>query len=539
MLANGKPSRSNSMSKSQIWIAPVFLLVATLPAWAAPEDQRRADALALAGRIDRYLEASGSANGIVPARLTDDGEFLRRVTLHLAGRIPMVSEVEPFLADKDPDKRIKVVEKLLASQRYPTHMARVWRALLLPEANGGGAPIEDWLRSRFAANASYDSMVREMLTVDTANGGGGSSPISFYQAKEFKPENLADTTARLFLGVRLGCAQCHNHPFAEWKREQFWEYAAFFANVQQMNQRRPPGRQPAQPPVASTARELKIPNTDKIAKAKFLNGQVPVWTENANPRAVLADWMTSKDNPYFARAAVNRVWSIFFGIGLSDPVDEMVGTESKPSQPDLLDDLARDFAAHDFDLKYLILAITTSKAYQRSSALSHPSQDTPGQFARAPLLGMTGEQLLDSVAEATRQNAVDNGRGNGRGEFLNRFSNLSDRPTEYQTSIIQALALMNGRLTADATSLERSGVLGAVLASDFMDTPQKIETLYMATLTRKPTDKEIARATRFIDEALQNDGKPLSPEEKKVRSLRALGDLFWVLLNSGEFFFNH
>ena len=150
-------------------------------------------------------------------------------------------------------------------------------------------------------------------------------------------------------------------------------------------------------------RELKIPGTEKVVQAKFLDGKAPVWKEKEDPRVVLADWMTRKDNPYFARATVNRVWSIFFGIGLVDPVDEMVGTENTPSQPELLDDLARDFVAHDYDLKYLILAITSSKVYQLSSVLSDPSQDTPGQFARAPLLGMTAEQLLDSVAEATHQ----------------------------------------------------------------------------------------------------------------------------------------
>src|SRR5262249_39784683 len=154
--------------------------------------------------------------------------------------------------------------------------------------------------------------------------------------------------------------------------------------------------------------------------------------------------------------------------------------------------------------------------------------------ARAPLLGMTPEQLFDSVAEATR--TQDRG---AREDFLSKFSNLSDRPTEYQTSIIQALALMNGRLTADATSPERSQLLSAILDSPFMDTPQRVETLYLATLTRKPKEKEMERAKKFIDEALKPGDKPLSPEEKDRRYKQALADLFWVLLNGGEFFFNH
>jgi hypothetical protein len=538
------------MSKVRFGIAWGVLLAATGPAWAAPDaDKRREDARALAGRIDRHLEKAWAANKIVPAAPADDAEFLRRVYLHLAGRIPSVAEARRFLADTDPDKRIKEVERLLDGQRYPAHMASVWRALMLPEASAGGdlrfpgGPLEAWLRSRFAANVGYDRIVREVVTagpgtrtVNPVTGkiggidpGDGTSPISFYQAKQFKPEEVATATARVFLGVRLGCAQCHNHPFAHWKREQFWQYAAFFASVGPQNR-----------PDAILVRELKIPGTDKVARATFLDGKQPQWTDGTVPREALADWMTSKDNAYFARAAVNRVWSIFYGLGISEPVDEMVGTDNRPSHPELLDDLAREFADHDFDMKYLILAITSSKAYQLSSLQSHPSQDVPRQFARAPLLGMTPEQLFDSVAEATRYgSAGGRGDGNARQEFLSKFNNLSDRPTEYQTSMVQALALMNGRLTADATSLERSQLLAAVLDSPFMDTPQRIETLYLATLTRKPTEKELARAARFIDEAVREGDRALSPDEKDRRYKRALADLFWVLLNSGEFFFNH
>src|SRR5262249_20078192 len=155
------------------------------------------------------------------------------------------------------------------------------------------------------------------------------------------------------------------------------------------------------PPDRPILRELKIPGGDKVAKAKFLDGKAPTWKGDEDPRVVLAAWMTSKDNPYFTLAAVNRVWSIFFGVGIVEPVDEMFGADTFASHPELLDDLARDFAAHDYDLKYLILAITSSRTYQLSSIQSDPSQNTPRRFARAPLLGMTAEQLYDSVAEAT------------------------------------------------------------------------------------------------------------------------------------------
>jgi hypothetical protein len=536
------------MSKLRFWIAWGILLGVAVPAAAAPPDadKRRADALALAAKIDGHLDKAWADNKIVPAPRTEDAAFLRRVYLHLAGRIPSVEEVQKFLDDKTPDKRVRAVEKLLAGHRYPLHMANVWRAVLLPEAVAGSeargfaGPLEAWLRSRLAADVGWDKIVRELLTA-TPNRGtpdqrlaldiygididDGTTPLSLYNAKQYKPENLAEVMARTLLGVRLGCAQCHNHPTAQWKREQFWEFAAFFAGLAP--------RQPQPQPDMPTPRKLKIPGTDTVVEAKFPDGKAPEWKDKDDPRAVLAEWVTSKDNPYFARATVNRVWEYLFGVGLVDPVDEMVGAGNTASHPELLDDLAKDFAAHDFDLRYLILAITSSKAYQLSSARTDPSQDTPRQFARAPLLGMTPEQLFDSVAEATRTQD-----GGARGEFLAKFNNLSDRPTEHQTSIIQALALMNGRLTADATSLERSQLLAAILDSPFMDTPQRVETLYLAALSRKPKAKEMERAKMFIDDALAPGDKPLSPEEKDKRYRHALADVFWALLNSGEFFFN-
>jgi hypothetical protein len=547
------------------------MLACSVPAQAAPPavpglsaagHKRRADALALAATIDRHLDAARAENKIVPAPLIDDGAFLRRAYLHLAGRIPSVYEARRFLDDKSPDKRIAEVEKLLAGRRYPLHMANVWRAVLLPEASPGsesrflGGPLEAWLRARFTTDAGWDKIVRELLTAGQNRGqpdrgvdiGGniaamdnGTSPLSFYQAKGYKPENLAEATARTILGARLGCAQCHNHPTADWKQEQFWEYAAFFEGVQPQRGRQPQGGEAIA--IKPPPRQIKIPgDKERIVKARFPDGTVPAWKDQDDPRAVLADWVTRKDNPYFARATVNRVWWYFFGVGIVEPVDEMVKADNFPSHPELLDDLARDFAAHDFDLRYLILAITSSKAYQLSSARTDPSQDEPQQFSRAPLLGMTPEQLFDSVAEATRYGTGAEGRfqgAPGREEFLAKFNNLSDRPTEYHTSIIQALALMNGRLSADATSLERSTLLAAVLDSPFMDTTQRIETLYLAALTRKPTEKEMSRATKFINAALAPGDKPLSEDEKKLAYKHALADVFWALLNSGEFFFNH
>jgi hypothetical protein len=550
------------------WIASWCVLLAGLSPAARAEDPKPKegadDVRALAAKIDQLLEKAWANSQVTPAAPADDAEFLRRVYLDLAGRIPSVPEVREFLKDTSPDKRRKVVDKLLDSHTYTNHFQNVWRALLLPEsANSIQLRIQQggfdaWLRKQLERNAPYDEMVRELLTVPLQGAGPGRpilalgantgepSPIAFYTAKEVKPENLAASTARLFLGVKLECAQCHNHPFADWKRDQFWSFAAFFAGVQR--QGNPNFPQPGRELVDK--RDLKIPGTEKVVQAAFLDGSKPEWKEKVGGRATLAEWITAADNPYFARAAANRTWGYFFGTGLIDPVDEMVGGENKASHPELLDELAWEFAAHKFDFKFLMRAITASRAYQLTSAASDKSQDDPHQFARMPLRGLTAEQLYDSLAEATwlpkngpgggNPLGVIRGGNNPRDQFLAKFGNQSDKVTEAQTSILQALTLMNGGLTGDATHLERSQLLAGVLAAPWMDTNGKIETLYLAALSRMPKAKEMERAKKFMDAALaDDDGKPLTEAEKDKRYKQALADVFWALLNSGEFFLNH
>src|SRR5579883_1181605 len=352
------------------------------PVRAAKPDQ---DAAVLAAIIDRHLAAGWEANKIQPAPPATDAEFVRRVYLDLAGRIPSVAEVRAFLDDKRPDKRRHLVEQLLEGPRYVAHFTNVWRSLLLPETTnnlqaGFLTPgFESWLRAKLQQNTPYDAMVREILTVSMDGRGrdpfgqpnGAPSPIAFYLSKEVKPENLAAAVSRLFLGVKIECAQCHNHPFAEWKRDQFWSFAAFFAGLQRQGN----GDFVAAGREMPDRRELTVPGTERVVQATFLDGTTPKWAYNISARATLAEWMTRKDNPYFARAAVNRLWGYFFGAGIIDPVDEMVGGEHTASHPELLDELARHFAEHNFDLKFLIRALTASRAYQLSSLATHRSQD--------------------------------------------------------------------------------------------------------------------------------------------------------------------
>jgi hypothetical protein len=331
-------------------------------------------------------------------------------------------------------------------------------------------------------------------------------PVAFYVVNENKPENLAASTARLFLGVKLECAQCHDAKTDPWKREQFWQYAAFFSTLGQR------GKPPA----------IAIPNTTKVAKARFLDGAEPKWKAGTDARVTLADWILAPENPYFARATVNRLWAYFFGTGLVEPVDDLT-QDTEPNA--LLDQLARGFAGHSYDLKYLIRAMVASRAYGRSSRLTHPSQQDPRLFARMQVRGLAPEQLFDSLMEATRQ---EESAGAARVEFLARFANRTGRPAEVQTSILQALALMNGKVMADATSLHRSATLQAIADAPFFDTAGRIEALYLAALTRKPRPNESARLVKYVDR-----GGPSGD------SKQALADVFWALLNGSEFLFNH
>jgi hypothetical protein len=542
------------MTKHRLWFCLAVLgLAAALPPIRAesPPDKKpplssteEREAAELAARIDALINAGYQAKKVTPAPPADDAEFLRRVYLDLAGRIPRFDEVRDFLDDKSPDKRRQVVERLLGNAGYVRNFTAMWRILLVPPANNReaqflGPQLDPWLRKRIRDNVPYDQMVRDLLTSPVAfnrnpqGNGVDGAPMAFYQVNEGKPENLAAATSRVFLGVKLECAQCHDHPFGKWSRKQFWELAAFFGGVRSLQ---PQAGAFAQLGDAPEKHEVTIPGTEKIVQARFLDGKEPTWKENASARQTLAEWMTMADNPFLARAAVNRLWGHFFGIGLVDPVDDF-NDDNQPSHPELLDELAREFVKHKYDQKFIIRAITASKTYQLTSAQTDSSQQDPRTFARLSLKGLTAEQLFDSLALATgyddtrlRRQPNFNPNTLPRTEFLAKFANYSDKRTEFTTSILQALALMNGKVVADMTStdLEKSVALAAVLDAPFMDTRQRLDSLFMSSLSRKMRPDEADRLVKFV-----NEGGPSKNPNK------ALADVFWALLNGSEFIVNH
>ena len=499
------------------------------------------DAPLLAARIDQLIAERWAARRVVPSPPADDAEFLRRVSLDLAGKIPRVWEVREFLEDPRPDKRERLVGQLLDGPHYVRHFTNVWRALLVPDANDQQArffipSLENWLRQRLQDNVGYDRLVRDILTLPLATTAGQPgfvrfnqgqpSPAAFYQATELKPENLAAKTSRLFLGVKLECAQCHDHPFARWSRKQFWEYAAFFSGLKGQNGFF------GQIQEAADRREIKIAGTDKTVQARLLDGSQPAWKTGVSTRITLANWITTSENPFFARAAVNRLWAQFFGIGLVDPVDES-GDKNPPSHPELLDELTQQFVAHQFDLKFLIRAITVSRTYQLTSVGVSSSPEERRLYTRMAIKGLTPEQLFDSLAQATGYRESSRvsqpgffglGEPSPRNEFLTRFAS-QDKRTEPQTSILQALLLMNGKFVTDATSVNRSELLAGILDAPFLKDPaQRIEAFHLAAFSRKPRPDEMTRLVRYLE------GK-----DQKT----SLADIYWSLLNSSEFILNH
>ncbi len=521
--------------------ATVLLLLATTSSVA-----RGDEVVELATKIDGLIRRRLAAENVTAAPAADAAEFLRRVFLDLGGRIPPSTRVRRFLADRDPDKRRKVVDELLDSSLYVVHFSNVWRKALLPETQADPQTrvlvpaFEAWLRQKLTDDTSYSEMVREIVTVPLAASrnpreipgqADRPSPLAFYQAKQIKPENLAASTARTFLGIRIECAQCHDHPFDNWKQNEFWSFAAFFAGMERQGR----GGFLAAIREVADRRKLKIPGTETSVGPVFLDGSRPLPTQTRGARQLLADWMITVENSYFAKAAVNRLWSQMFGIGLVDPPDDFTA-DNPPSHPKLLDLLASEFASHNFDVRHILRSIVASDAYQRTSRQTDPSQQKPRLFSRMAVKGLSPEQIFDSLAQATgyvpvavdRTSTGPGALDSVRSEFVDLFGDDSSRPTQQRTTILQALALMNGGLVSEATSLDRSRTLTAVVEFPALGTGDRVEALFLAALGRRPGAKRLAALVAYVDAG----GVTKDPAA-------ALADVFWALLNSSEFLLNH
>lgn len=517
----------------RMWLSCLCSL--TVVTWSFADDSQKMSPGECATWIDAQFEASWKQAQTEPAPKTTDAEFVRRVYLDLVGRIPSVAEVREFLADERPDKRTQLVELLLQRGAFAAHLANTWRDLLLagtmsPEARAQANALETWLKLRFSANLPYDQLVHELLTATLDQEASRvPSPLAFYQAAEFKPENLAANVSRVFLGVQVQCAQCHDHPFAQWKQPQFWSFAAFFNKIDTNNR-------PAN--LLSTTEDweaISIPGKDTAVPALFLDGTSPEQTAGIGKRATVARWITEPENPYFTRAVVNRVWASFFGRGFVQPVDDL-DPANPVVYPEVFALLCEQLRLHQYDLKYLVRVITATRVYQLSSRGLPLSTEDPQSalFGRMPLRRMTSDQIYASFVQATGYRETSSNRQNvvapinsAREEFQTKFGDTAVSPTEIETTILQALSLMNGRLIAQATDLEQSELLSIVSEAPFLSDSERLEVLFLSVLSRPPSPEEIEL---FHPDAVSDDA-----QARKTQ----LADTLWALFNSAEFLLNH
>jgi hypothetical protein len=492
------------------------------------------DSSALAHRIDQALEGRLKAEGVAASPLAGDAEFLRRVYLDLTGHIPPTDRVVAFLNDRDPKKRARLIDELLASPEYGKRQADLWQKLLVqPNSNNRFffqilPKMKEMLEGEFNKNKPWDAMVRELVT---ATGPVNENLYGVYLLAAGTPDKMTDSATRLFLGVQLQCAQCHNHPFADWKQTEYWGMAAFFTRVRFQGNPRQMLRQGTTVTIreGGRGRAPRLPVSAKRVPPKFLQGKEPNLEGKDAYRTVLAHWMTAPQNPYFSKAMVNRTWGQLFGRGLVNPVDDM--HEANPaSHPQLLTDLSRNFAASGFDLKYLIRSICNSRAYQRTSKPFGNNRDAaPELYSRMAIKVFSPEQTFDSlqlVLGRTFQNVQR------RGPMGRRF-NLSPRtlfvasyaiedgadPTELQAGVPQVLRLMNGPAFNNGPGLARMITTGKTAAG-------VIEQMYLAALARRPTVVERDRLTAYVNK---------NPETSR----QAYIDVLWAVLNSSEFTLNH
>ena len=484
--------------------------------------------------IDALVASKLRKLRIAPSELCTDEVFLRRITLDLVGLLPTPEERLRFLASSDPEKRTKRVDELLGRREFAEIWVSKWAEMLQVRTvnnritQKGMFLYYNWLVDQLAAETPMDRMVRDLLT---ASGGTFAKPATnFYQGT---PDRLllAENVAQVFLGMRIQCAQCHNHPFDRWTQDDYYGFAAFFAQIG-----RKAGEDYREAIISNGGGgETKHPVGGRVMKPKFLGGDLPE-VAGKDRRAVLADWLTSAENPWFARSFANRVWAHFFGVGIVEPVDD-VRVSNPPSNPELLDELGRRFAASSFDLKALVREICNSKTYQRSTRRNPSNADDERNFAHANLRRLKAENLLDCISQVTETRdkfaglppgarAVQIANGATSTYFLTTFGRATRETVcscevKMEPTLSQALHLLNGN-TVNA-KIQEGGVVKQILQAE-STAEGRIAALYLRCFSRMPETDELARLS------------PLLADDQDPE--RGLTDIFWALLNSREFLFN-
>jgi hypothetical protein len=501
--------------------------------------------------VDELVFSNLKRLGIPPSDVTDDTTFLRRVSLDIAGRLPTQVELDAFLTNASPGKRDDAIERLLASGEYADFFANKWTAMLKNRRDDASDITSNfafysWVRDSLLANKPYDQMVRELLA---ATGTVLSNPPVAWYKRVKEPKTQLEDVAQLFLGVRMQCAQCHHHPFERWSQDDYYSLAAFFSQV---------GRKPT-----STRGEdmifhkrgiAGVPNakTGQMRRPAPLGKEILEIEPDQDPRLKLADWMADAKNPFFAKAVVNRYWKHFFRRGLIEPEDDI--RDSNPaSNPELLDALEKRFIQSGFDLKELVRTLVRSNTYQLSSVPKPENLSDLQNYSRYYPRRLSAEVLLDAIDDlsvtrtdfpnlppGTRAIALPDNSYNNSSAFLKVFGRPENESVceceRIQTSsLAQSLHLMNAN---DVKSkLANGNGRAEVLAKSDKSSEQKIEEIYLAAFSRKPSDQELAVAVGYLNEVRKDtSGNPIDPGKNLRENLQ---DLLWAIINSKEFLFNH
>jgi hypothetical protein len=471
---------------------------------------------------------------ILPSPVCSDEEFLRRVTIDITGQLPTEAEFASFVADTTADKRARLIDQLLERKEFSEIWAMKWSEVLMMKSTNQVSPksiylYSTWLTDQIARNVPLDVMVRELLS---ASGGTFGNPATNFYQVERDTLKTAENVAQVFLGTRTQCAQCHNHPFDRWTMDDYYGFAAFFTQI---------GRKQAedyreQIVFNSGGGEMKHPVDGRTMKPRFLGGSEPD-TAGKDRRQLMAEWLTSAENPFFARNVANRVWAHFFGRGIVEPVDDF-RISNPPSNPQLLDALSAKLVEYQYDFKRLVRDICNSQTYQRSTERNDSNATDEKNFAHGTVRRIPAETLLDCLAMATSapekfpglplgSRAVQIADAARTNYFLTTFGR-SPRDTvcacdaKTDPSLSQALHLLNGSTING--KIAQGGYIRQQLAEK-KEPAAIIEQLYIRSLTRRPTDDE----RRALLEVVTQAENPQA----------GLEDVFWAVLNSREFLFNH
>lgn len=484
--------------------------------------------------IDELVDAKLRKVRVLPSELCTDEIFLRRVTLDITGSTPTAEEYSAFMADTSPDKRAKLIDELLERKEFSEIWAMKWAELLMIRSTNEISYksmflYNNWLTDQISNNVPINEMVQELLS---ATGGTFTNPETNFYERERDTLKTAENVAQVFMGIRTQCAQCHNHPFDQWTMDDYYSFAAFFAQIG-----RKTGEDYRETIVFNSGGgEVKHPVGGRVMPPKFLGGAVPD-VSGKDRREVLAGWLASPDNPYFATSIANRVWAHFFGIGIVEPIDD-IRVSNPASNPELFEALGAKFTEYNYDFKQLVRDICNSNTYQRSTQANDSNARDNTNFAKSQLRRIKAENLLDCISQITETKdkfqglplgatAVQIADGGTSTYFLSTFGR-STRTTvcacesKTEPNLSQALHLLNGENTH--VKISQGGVIKRLL--DEGKSPEEIiGNLYVRCLTRQPTPEETTNLMAVVTEAE-------NPQQ-------GLEDVFWALLNSREFIFNH